>query len=295
MATNPPAVSDPRNATIASGARAVQFATQNVQPPAPLLLQLEDQLLIKVTAPTIPLPILLNIEMRILRPDSTIVPMRIPVKVAATTFLFDTLLTEGFLLSITASMAAGQAAARGQVFVQAFIARNIATDIEIGWCLFSDYVSTNYHPSWPGTILKSPLEGPGNIYAFPVIAPGAGNDFNQAVPALTRWRIISIFATFTAAVAVANRFPNFSLALLAGVLYRGQAIAAITASTNAIIQGVPGFTYLPAAEAQLVQYIPIPPNTILTAGSFVSSFTPNMQGADTWTQITLNVEEWVDI
>jgi hypothetical protein len=295
VATTPTPVSDPRNATIASGKRAITFNTDSVQPPTPLLIYDEDQLLLKVTAPTIALPFTVNFELRILRPDGAIIPMRIPVVANATTVQFNTRLTTGYILSITASLVGAATAGRGQVFVQAFIARNIATDIEIGWVLISDYLTTNARPTWPGNQFRSPLEGPGFIYGFNVANPAAGNDFTQIIPALVRWRLKSIYALFTASAVAANRFPNWNLTLLTGGLYRGQAIAAVLASTNSLIIGIAGATYTPPAEFQLIQYIPIPPDLIMPAGSVISSFTPNKDVGDTWTNITLNIEEWIDI
>jgi hypothetical protein len=295
MATPATPIVDERNAKLSSGLRGVQFATQNVQPPSPLLLQLEDQLLVRITSPTIGLGFALFIEMRILRPDGTIVPMRIPIKTTATSNTFTFALTEGFLLSLTASVAYSGTVARGQMYIQAFIARNTQADPEIGWVLLSDYVTSNFHPSWPGTPLKSPLEGPGFLYAFSVGLPAAGADWSQAVPALTRWQLKSIFARFSASVAVANRAPAFSLAYLAGVLCQVPVAAAITASQVVFVEGQPFATYNPSVSGAFDMFVPIPPGITFPAGSFISSITTAIQAADQWAQITLNVEEWVDI
>lgn len=295
MAEQRSATPDPRNATLSPGKRALLFATEGVQPPSPLLLQLEDQLLLKVAAPTKALPFSVNFEMRILLPNGSIVPMRVPVLVNATTVLFDTLLTEGFLLSLTASLAGAATAGRGQVFVQAFIARNIPADIEIGWVLISDYLTTNYRPSWPGTILKSPLEGPGFIYSFHPNPPAAGLDVFMTVPALVRWRIIFMTATLGTSVAVANRFPGIFMTDGSFNLFDGRAIAAVAASLTSILQASVMPTYAPPAYGVATQYVPMPAGIILKAGSIVETKTQNIDAADQWSAINLFVEEWVDI
>jgi hypothetical protein len=290
---SPPVVSDPRNATIAASFRAVQFATSLVQPPSPVYLETEDQILFTIYAPTAPATWVINLEARFLRPDGQIVTLRVPIGPATPTINRMMNTGEGFLLSLTASRASAPSIPRGQIFVQAHVVRNTAGDQVFGWALLSDYVTTNFHPSWPGSPLRSPVEGPGNIRSVTGAVPGAGVDISDPVPVAVRWRLITAKASLTTAVAVANRFTQWTIDDGALVLFNSVQPAAQVASTAVLYTAT--FMPTPPVAGVGAVILSIPADIRLTAGYHFRTTTSNIQAADQWTAVQYLVEEWVDI
>jgi len=282
------------NAELAQPWRKIIFETHNVQPPSPLYLGTEDILFMQVFAPTIAVPFSLNFEIRWLDPTDGVKTIRRTIIVSATKVNQPYILGEGFLLSISASLVGAATAARGQVFCQAFIVRNLLTDPLVTWSLLSDYVSTNFHPTWPGGIYKSPLEGPGYLHVVNTAAPGAGSGFVIVVPAGVRWRLQSLVFSLTTAVAVANRNVNLLLSPDgSNTLYFVSALASQAASLSVIYSAA---AISPYTEAQTnLAVLPLPLNYVLLAGASLTINAQNLQAADQFSQSFIDVEEWADV
>lgn len=289
----------PQPSTIVTIPRAIHYATQQISPPSYLHIQQEDDILVKVFAPTIALPFSVNIEFRVLYPPSTsqpeaeIRPTRKTVLVNATSVTLRFNLNEGHVLSASASMAAGATAQRGQVFVQLFVVRGIASDLITLWTLLSDYVTTNFRPTWPNAGPRGPLEGPGFFRLINGANPAAGAEDIETVPAGVRWRPISFYTNLTTSGAVANRLARIALTNGVNTYYVSTAYFTQTAGTfsNYCCVGMtPG-----ASIASNVVNLPLPPTPILLATHSILTSTSNIQAADQWAAPNYMVEEWIDI
>ena len=290
MATQPPPVQDPRNATLAGPWRAVNFSTAQVPPPTPLYLQTEDQIQVNTFSPTVGTPFPINVEMRFLRPDGIIVPVRKQFQITSTSNPFNFTLGEGFLLSFTVSIAPGNLIYRGQLFVQAYVVRGIPTDLEYGWTLISDYVTTNYRPSWPGGTFKNAQEGIGYLRNFVAGNPAAGADFIITIPVGVYWTVLSVCATLTTAVAAANRQPNLIGDDGANILWQVPDTFQQTASSAFPWSWFSGAASEVSANSAIMHVLPNP--AVMQFNYRIRSNTLALQAADQWSAIHALVYEY---
>lgn len=137
------------------------------------------------------------------------------------------------------------------------------------------------------------LSGPGARRTIIVANPGAGNDFTTLVPSLARWIVDSLSFDFVTSAAVANRLP--------GIIYTTNLVSiAASISANPIAaslaraicfsrgHGYEGFDVLQNTYHRCL------PDMILTGGDTIDSITTNIQAADTFTNITLQIREWLE-
>lgn len=294
-----PQANGPQPSPIVTIPRAIHYEIAHVTPPSYLHLQQEDDILVTITAPTIATPFSVNLEFRVLYPPSTSQPeseirvTRKTVLVNATSVTLRFSLNEGFILSASASMAAGATAARGQVFVQMFVVRGIASDLINLWTLISDYVTTSFHPTWPNSGPRGPLEGPGNMRNVTFGAPGGGAEFLINLPPTIRWRLIGLSALFTTSAAVANRIVHLGFTTGGNTWFWSPAYSQQAASLGWLYNA----TQLAFSAAPLDIFIPVamPLQNVLLGGWKIGTSTTNIQGADVWGAQQLALEEWVDI
>lgn len=275
----------------AGPANSITFAFQNILPPSALYITRDDVLVLQAASSAVNEEITVNV--RLLLPDGRIQDMQFeifpPNTRVVTIASFP--LAEGFLLSLSATC--DNATTRGATFLRAFLNRGAYGTGLPGQTLVADYVTQFIGAGYPGGRILAPVEGPGRIYQLNSTLPGAGADWLFVVPSNVRWRIVSIEAQLTTAVAVANRSTNISLAMGgAAPSFKGEPDSVIPASTVAVVSYSPA--PIIAALVNTVVNVPIPPDNRLIGGDQITSLTANLQAADQWTQAILTVEEWLD-
>lgn len=206
-------------------------------------------------------------------------------------------LAEGYLLSLAISSTIAQT--RGQTFVRAFIVRGPVAVTNSAYMLLGDYVNTNAPVGFPFGRSISPLEGPGNVRFTQPANPAAGADFTIAPPVGTKWRVLSLQATFTASGVAATRniraqiFDNNTAratgTFVANVGVTAGQVAAVTVAPGAVAN----------ATVPLNLTIAFPPDVILSTSTvaqvFLRTSTQNIDAGDQWSAISLLLEEWMDI
>lgn len=273
----------------------VSYNALGIAPPSPLHLTLDDSLFVKIFAPTIALPFTVNIELRVLTPQGEIKPTRQPVLVNASTVTLPFGIDEGFILSAGASLAAGATANRGQVFCQLLVIRNILTDPLVLWTLLSEYITTNFRPSWPNGAIRGPLEGNGNLRSITGSSPPVGSDFAETVPAAVRWLVRSCEARLTTSAAAGNREVSLKVGDASGQAFylgpSGFQQAPSLSRNYAFARGIQTISAALAIQSSLVF-----PDVFLPAAWTFNSFTTGLDAvADQWALIHFEVEEWCDI
>lgn len=215
----------------------------------------------------------------------------VPITALRTNTFIRPNLGEGFILSIFAYSTL--ATTRGQTFARAAILRGAtASGTTHNVVIVSDYVSSLYSVSGPQATLHHYLEGPGFLHSLQQGNPAAGADWTLTVLAHQRLRVVSVNAVLTTAVAVANRNVQFIVDDGANVVGVFGASASIAASLTANVTGTSGSVQTAAIATDLM--IPLPQPLILPPGWRVRSSTVGIQGADQWSAIWFNVEEWLD-
>lgn len=270
----------------------VTYESHGIQPPSPLHIKTDDDILVKIFAPTIGLPFSVNVEFRLLTPEGEIKPSRTVILVNASTVTQRFNLGECFILSAGASLA-NSTAKRGQVFLQCFVVRNITADVLTLWTLLSEYLTTNFRPSWPNGQIATPQEGFGNLRSITGTVPGVGNDISETVPTGVRWKLIALSGILTTSATVANR--NVSCQLDDGVNTYFTSPSYFSETANSTF----GYTLQQLSNSATITggNIPlqIPPEIVLSAGHRIRTRTQGLQAGDQFSAPQYLVEEWVDI
>jgi len=300
----------------ASSPNAVSWAFDGIDPPAGLYVQRDDTLVLEAFSTTVDL---VTVTARLLLPmpsrggqpsdgvqgqpatpapgGANIVTIQRTL-VPGTSGLFASVvipLAEGYLLSI--AVTAATPIQRGITFVRAFLARNAITNAITfpitNYVLFADYVSSLSPTGWPAGRTIYPTEGPGNLRTAVVGSPGAGSDWQITVPSGVRWRVQSLNAQLAIVNSGTPRVVRLKVADVATHLL-WQAAAQQAGAVNTTVQ-------LSACSGQVTSTIDtttlnvcLPSPLMMATGATLTSSTINIVGSDQWSNIALQVEEWLD-
>jgi hypothetical protein len=200
-------------------------------------------------------------------------------------------LAEGFLQGVKVSASA--AIQRGQTFVRIALGQGLQTPPPEYLVLAQDYVTQAVPLGWPGGRISSPTEGPGAIRSIVGTTPAPGNDWIETVPTNARWRVRAMSFMFTADATAVTR--NIGVVLDDGAYIlrvfngdtRGGNQAYIFYYDDDPTQYYrTGFGNSPHRGAIEV---------VGRAGYRIKSNTDNMQAGDRYSDIRLQVEEWIDV
>jgi hypothetical protein len=199
-------------------------------------------------------------------------------------------LTEGYLLSAIALPA--NATDRGRTFAKAAIIRGGASLPFAAQMLFSDYTIAANPVTWPGGGVHTPIEGPGWVHSLQQANPAAGADWTLTALPGQRLAVKSFSATFAAAVAAASR--NITVIVDDGVniVWQDDLNVAVTASQTVSVNATQ--TNVTTGIVPTTLFVVLPPGLILMPGWRLRASTANIQGADQWSAIWFNVEEWLN-
>lgn len=203
----------------------------------------------------------------------------------------DRRLGEGWILSLSARVTTGTPQI-GRTFVQLRAVRgDSGAAINIG-TLTQGYVTESDDLAWPGSPIRSSIEGPGWLRTIIGANPGAGTEFTITQDARTRWRPLGLNVTLTTDATVANR--EMSLVITNG----GGPVLTIPAGVAHVASQSRNYTWFVGAVrgAGAVSLDVIAPLPVIntTATSTYQSSTTNIQAADDYTAPRLLVEEWIE-
>jgi hypothetical protein len=196
------------------------------------------------------------------------------------------------LLSAVVDVSAGTTR-RGQCFVALGLNRGGLTTLLAVQTFLSGYPSSSAPLSYPPGGVTSSVDGPGAILSVNLANPGAGVDFAVIVPPGARWQLMTLHATLTTAIAVANRQVNWIVDDGVNVLYE---------ITDQTVQAASlAHTYTLAADGidraavLTVHHDPLPTPLFLFQGWRVRPATLSIQAADQWGAIWVAVQEWIEL
>lgn len=157
--------------------------------------------------------------------------------------------------------------------------------------LFSGYVTDSGIPAFPNGVIKSSLEGRGNIRSITGTNPAAGSEISETVPTNAYWLIHSFHYIFTADANVANRQLILQITDGATVIHRALGHPTATAGNQYRVSfGTMGMqTYSAGSASQGV----LPVDILLKPGYVISTSTSSMQVGDDYGAPQLLVEEWI--
>lgn len=273
--------------TIATGSQ-IGLNVGNASPPTDAYISQDDYLYIGFS--TSLASGTLNVTARILMPDGKVIPNVWPIQMTFSRAVQTIRIPfpEGFLLSCAVLLAT--TAAPRTTYASLAISRSTLAPALLGNVLVQGYADTNVPLSWPNGILSTNLDVAGSIQKITVTVPAAGADWVQAVPANTRWRLVSVIAQLSTSVAVASRSPVFTITDgTTPVMKVNNLGAGVAAGQSSIFQWLEIGPY----NNNQVVMVYLPPRVVLPAGWTVGAVTGSLQAGDQWSSIFLVIEEWL--
>ena len=200
------------------------------------------------------------------------------------------------------SIVALKAITRGQTFARVNLNRVGAglsgAQVVARCAILSDYVTKNVTACLRNSRHFTSIEGPGANLVYAPAPVGPGVDWTITQPINTRWRIQSLFCTFTTSVNPGNRLPVFNFSQGGNGVFQTIPTAFLVA--GAVYQMMLGPTLAHAGPLTGGTFfsMPLPSDYLLgIAGgnqAIVAAFTNGLDAADQWGFILLCVEEWLD-
>jgi hypothetical protein len=300
----------------------VTFGLERVGPPSPIYIQRDDQLVIEVVDFSGPHTVTVRGRQLLApfprggQPDKA--PTPDPSQTAQSSNLIEPFsqdvstlaggpasvvktipLTEGYLLSATVVETSQSTSQRGLVFVRVWINRGTTSALASNafQLLLADYVTATHMVGWPAGRVVFPTEGPGRIANPVVTTPGAGVDWAFTMPVGMRFRIQSVNAQLVIANAGAARIIRVQIVGQTGVLV-WQSAAQQTGAINTTVQVSMSSNQVSSVVDTTTLNLVLPAPCILqgvdAARDILRVSTTNINGADQWSAISIEAEEWID-
>jgi hypothetical protein len=271
----------------------VKFLTRAVQPPSTVYITNRDAL--QVSAASSQAGEALVVSWRVLKADGHVAfsQFTMPISSDRALNLHKENLPEGFLLSL--SCKAAVATTRGQTFARIFLTTSGLGGGQPAAMLMSDYVTTAMAPGFPNGRILAPSEGPGNLRVVPVANPAFGQDWNLTVPTNARWRFVYARATLNTDASAAQRFVQFDISSTANLFYivNGDDPAGGPGPNSGgnFSAAAINRPHIASSGQSMFQ---VPPDLYMLAGGIMQTATINIGPGDTWVNIGVLIEEWLD-
>lgn len=262
-----------------------------VQPPARVYMTLDDQLYIRSRNSVS--GVVLRIAGRVLTPDGEIVPFNYEHTPATdrSASLEAFRMAEGYLLSAVVFPSVG-APLRGQTFVELGFLRGIAGALDIVDVLAKDYVAEDEPLAFPGSPIRSSLEGPGAILSLTGTDPSAGADISETVPTDARWHFLGMRVVLVTDATVINRFAVLTFDDGATIHFSTEMETAITANSTIDIN-VGADVHRSVFTFPLLM-LATPLRFPMGAGHRIQTAFLSLQAGDNFGAPQLLVEEWIE-
>jgi hypothetical protein len=182
----------------------------------------------------------------------------------------------------------------GATYVSLYIARGQTLHaISITGQLIGGYLKPGKALSWPGGTITAWDIGPGFYRIVTLRLLGAGQEASVQLAVVTAWRLLWFHGTLTCSAVAATRFPTLRVEDGNGnLIARGPVLLTLAANTSAevcymINNGAVFTTVTPR------YFGPLPDVGVLGFQSVVRTETTGMDAGDTWSGVTMWVEELI--
>ncbi len=265
---------------------------QGLEELAPLWVTPDDLLIIGVRNSLA--GVTLNVEGRLWGPGGDFMdPFETVSPPADSTLNFTSInLGYGYLVSAGVQAVGSTLPRRGQTYCTLQVGRPPKATFRNAKPLASGYVSGSQFLAWPGGRVQDAIEGPGFLQSLAGTAPGPGADWTQTVTTNQRWRIRSVRASLTTAVAAGSRRPRLIVDDGANTLMDIDPNVTQAPSLTVAYDWIPGY---PSTGILIVETeLNIPADLQLFSGWRIRSLTDAIQGADQWTAPRFGLESWIE-
>lgn len=198
----------------------------------------------------------------------------------------------GFALNVMVFASTG-APLRGQTFIQIQLVRGLTGVLLPVATLLQDYVTAVQAVAWPGSPIRSSIEGGGFPRTIVGAAPAAGANINEAVPTGARWLLRSFFSNLVTSAVVANRVIQLAAFNGANVKAFSPSTVNQVASKNWAYSWSQGLVLATRADNNAYA-IPWIMNLPLLAGETLQTQTSGIDAGDQWSAPNYAVEELLE-
>ena len=206
---------------------------------------------------------------------------------ASSTFV----LGEGFLLNVQIRASAGTPRIAQCFAILEVVRGTTGAAIPLA-TLLQGYVTDTSRLSWPGSPIRSSIDGPGVIRSITGTDPAAGAEVSETVPTNARWQLMGLRFVLTTDATVANRQPMIlfddGVSTFASVTGNNSQAA----STATSYYGQVGTVSVGALTNGLNFVLPYP--LTLMGGFRVRTQTTAIVAGDNYGAPILLVEEWIE-
>lgn len=236
----------------------------------------------------------LAIDMRFALPDGTVqafADSHVPHSDRSVQ-MSDIRLTSGYVLNLVVRAVAG-APLVGQCYVTVDVIRGSGTAAVVLGQMLGGYISTSQGLSWPGSPIRSSLEGPGFPTTGFVGTPGGVSNPTDTVPAGARWLITSLYTEYNGIFAVPYSLALWLFSSSAVVFAMVPALATFAGPGVQTLTAGRGYPWATTGAGQF-NLAPLPVDQVLIAGAFLQVVQNNFIAGDIFQNWFLNVNEWLE-
>jgi hypothetical protein len=203
---------------------------------------------------------------------------------------------KGTLLRLTAFLQAGTPI-YGQTYVLVQLVRGISGPIQVLATLVGGCLTATQAIGFPGSPVRSSIEGGGYIRDIHGSSPAAGHEQLETVPTNARWELLYIFHALTTVAGGGNRTPNLALqgnGPGAIGVYPNSAQGAATIKLWSWGVGLPLTQVLVLSSGFQVVEQALPKTALLLAGNTWGTSTDGLAAGDQWGAPEYWVREWLE-
>jgi hypothetical protein len=237
--------------------------------------------------------VVVEVRGRLLRDDGVVVPIERTLTPATdrTASTAVARLADGWLLSLRV-VVTGAAPIRGQTFVVLELVQGLTGEVTVTRTLLADYVTATYGPAFPGSPIRSPVEGPGALRSITGTDPAAGAEISETVPTGARWRPLAM--QFTLVTGITGTAQEVALVVDDGTAVYARVPVGTTQGASltrryAFFHSAPRNTL-----SQDVTFNAPLPHVVLPAGHRLRTVTNDLGADDDYGAPQLLVEEWLE-
>lgn len=201
-------------------------------------------------------------------------------------------LPAGFILNVTVFASTGTPLV-GQTFVQVQLTRGLTGATLLLATMLQDYITSVQALAYPGSPIRSSIEGGGYIRSITGAAPGAGVEILETVPGGARWELLTGACVLTTSATAGTR--------IVGLLIRTAGVTrAATFQPTGLIPSRIGVWYFGQAMPNMTDAtgnqntLPLPRATMLLAADTWGTQTQAIAAGDQWNAPQYTVRELLE-
>lgn len=269
----------------------VHFRRALVSPPSRVYIGRDDRVFLRSRNSLA--GVALTLAGRFQHPDGQVVPVNFnhTPNTDRSAALISERFGEGYLLSALVFPSTGTPR-RGQCFVELGILRGVEAAAAMVHILAADYVTASEALAFPGSIVRSSVDGPGMLRSITGTDPAANTEITEAVPTNARWAFHGAYFTLVTDANPANRRVFVTLSDGANV-YLASVSASTQAASSTEYYSVGGHG-VSSASVSGVHFVPLPDAIPMFQGWQIDTLTSNMQVGDNYSAPQITVEEWIE-